>query len=206
MLRLTSGITKRGDATFSTGAGNGGLDAGSLPTSGGVYVYLISEDVIFSTSAPSTGPSGYSSNEYAYIGWRPTDSSANFYLVRQDGPYHEMLEEAIFYNAANPGTSDVTVTAPAPPGSIARLWSFFRDSATSAAFRDFYVGATDVSPAVRRAQIQPAAGMKDSSDELLQVVDSSQQFKYRISSSAATVAVLFSLAGWIDPRIEGLGT
>lgn len=64
-LILSSGLTKRLDATWSVGTGNGGLDTGSIANTT-YHVYLIKRsdtgvvDVLFSTSASSpTMPTNY---------------------------------------------------------------------------------------------------------------------------------------------------
>jgi len=81
-LRLTAAITKRLDASWTVGTGNGGLDTGTK-TAGVLYhVWLIKRsdtgvvDALFSTSATApTMPSGY--DKKRWLGWIITDSSTN---------------------------------------------------------------------------------------------------------------------------------
>jgi len=87
-LTLGSALTKRIDATWSAGTGNGGLDTGSIPVSGTLHLWLISNgtlvDVLFSTSATApTMPVGYTLNRR--IGAVLTDASSNVRGFFQNG-------------------------------------------------------------------------------------------------------------------------
>ena len=66
VMSLTSGITKRLDAAWSVGSGNGGLDTGSVSASANYHVFLIQRsdtgvvDALFSLSATApTMPTNY---------------------------------------------------------------------------------------------------------------------------------------------------
>ena len=85
LINLSSGITKRLDATFSEGTGNGGMLSGnSLPTSGTGHVWLIMKadgtvDVFANNAATDglspTPPAGFSYKRRIFS--VTTDSSAN---------------------------------------------------------------------------------------------------------------------------------
>lgn len=81
--RLGSGITKRLDATFAEGTGNGGMaDGESLPTSGTVHVFVVSKDsdgtidVMADTSATGANADAGWTVQRRIASLR-TDSSAN---------------------------------------------------------------------------------------------------------------------------------
>ena len=89
-LSLTSAITKRIDAAFAAGTGNGGLDTGSVANSTWYHVWLILKDVdgtidaLFSTSATApTMPTGYTYRRR--LGSVLTNGSANIYGFTQFG-------------------------------------------------------------------------------------------------------------------------
>ncbi|MGE0151787.1 MAG: hypothetical protein AB7R90_04165 [Reyranellaceae bacterium] len=79
---LSSGLTKRLDASWSAGSGNGGIDSGSKANSTTYHVWLIGKnagadpDVLFSTSVSSpTMPTNYTKKRR--IGSILTDGSGN---------------------------------------------------------------------------------------------------------------------------------
>lgn len=100
-VKLASGLTKRLDATFASGTGNGGM-VGSLPSSGVVYVFLIkngaSVDVYAETTDGENPPSGWTIIKRIAV--RITDASNNLQRVLVSGsggrltvyPYTEALD------------------------------------------------------------------------------------------------------------------
>lgn len=114
LLRLTSTLTKRLDATWAEGSGQGGLFAGSKAPSTTYYLFLIRRDSDGTVDAgfdadPSAAnrPSGWSA--YAPV-WElavHTDESGNLWQFEHNG------DEAIVYpgggSAASPG--NVTINA-----------------------------------------------------------------------------------------------
>jgi hypothetical protein len=83
---LSSGLTKRLDAAFEAGAGNGGM-VGSLPASGVIYVLLITNGTLFDVYAEiadgDNPPAGWT--VVKRIATRPTNSSSNLISVLVDG-------------------------------------------------------------------------------------------------------------------------
>jgi hypothetical protein len=118
-LILSSTISKRSDAAWAQGTGQGGMDSGSKPTSGTLHVYIISNgsdvDAIFSQSATSpTLPGGYT--QYRRIGAVTTDGSANIRRFVQVGDRFlytgKPIADATLANVAVGGTL-ITLTVPA---------------------------------------------------------------------------------------------
>lgn len=206
-------LTKRFDAAWAAGNGNGGIDTGSIPTSGGLYLYAIYHpssgvDYIGSTAAPATGPSlptGYT--KYAYIGYRPTDSSANFLPVVQKGNYHEFQDEILAEESVNPGTSDNDVTCPVPDGAVVMIYMFLRNTNTGNSLSRIYFGTTEATAAIRRGFVDPANGIiYDSQSIAIITASDSNQVRYRVDASFATLLVALRITGWVDHDITGLGT
>lgn len=90
ILQLDAAIVKRFDAAWAAGTGNGGMDTGSMPIDGIIYLYLIGSsttgavDVLGSISATSpTMPSGYDKKRLVFA-W-PTDGSGNCYTGTHSG-------------------------------------------------------------------------------------------------------------------------
>ncbi|MEW4564723.1 hypothetical protein AB1K70_19440 [Bremerella sp. JC770] len=207
-----SAMTKRFDAAWAAGNGNGGMDTGSIPTSGGLYLYAIYHpsngvDYIGSTAAPATGPSlptGYT--KYAYIGYRPTDSSANFLPVVQKGNYHEIQDEILAEESVNPGTADNDVTCPVPEGAVVMVWMFVRNTNPGNSLSRIFFGTTDATASIRRGFVDPANGLlADSQSIAVITAPGSDQIRYRVDASFATLLVALRVTGWVDHDITGLG-
>lgn len=126
-MRLTSATTKRLDATFAEGTGNGGFATGeSLPTSGTFHLWLITKtdgttDVFANNHATSglspTLPTGftYKKRILSFI----TDSSANILGFSQNGNCVSLNNIIQVYNAA-PGTTSINTPAFTPLGIVTR--------------------------------------------------------------------------------------
>ncbi|MCB1453270.1 MAG: hypothetical protein KDJ43_06465, partial [Rhizobiaceae bacterium] len=91
LMVLSSAITKRLDASWAVGTGNGGLDTGSKANSTWYYVWLIRRsdtgvvDVLFSTSATSpTMPTNYDQKR-RLPGAIKTDGSGNIIAFIMSG-------------------------------------------------------------------------------------------------------------------------
>ncbi|WDI44770.1 hypothetical protein [Bremerella sp. P1] len=205
-----SALTKRFDAAWAAGTGNGGMDTGSIPTSGGLYIYAIYHptsgvDYIGSTADPTTGPSlptGYT--KYAYIGYRPTDSSANFYPVIQTGNYHEIYPVISVYGSSNPGTSSIDHTFPCPIHAKVKMWSVLSSSSTTTYL---WIGDPSVTPTVNSPSgnvhqgVSAGDGDRDTMDCML---NDSQQLRTRLSASDAGVYQGIGLQGWEDTLLPGI--
>lgn len=197
-------MTKRFDAAWSAGSGNGGIDSGSMPTSGGLYLYAIYHpsngvDYIGSTTAPAAGPSlptGYT--KYAYLGYRPTDSSANFYQVIQTGTHHEIYPVIQFYSASNPGSSSIDHTVPAPAHAKAQLWSVLSSASST---RYLWLGSTSITPTVNSPTGNYHQGISAGDGDRMtldHVLDASSQVRTRLTGSDAGLFQGLALQGWED--------
>lgn len=109
--QTTAGLTKRIDAAWAVGDGNGGIDTGTVAASTMYAVWLISDvtnnvvDALFSTSFTWSGvtkPSGYTLGQL--IGAVSTDGSANIRAFTMSGDY-------IRYHTPVGDIADTTVTS-----------------------------------------------------------------------------------------------
>ncbi|QDP47069.1 MAG: hypothetical protein Tp1111SUR522732_7 [Prokaryotic dsDNA virus sp.] len=91
-VKLSSGLTKRLDASFASGDGNGGM-VGALPSSGVVYVFLIkngsSIDVYAETTNGENPPSGWTIVKRIAV--RITDASNNLQRVIVSGSGQSLI-------------------------------------------------------------------------------------------------------------------
>lgn len=119
-LALASGITKRLDATWAVGTGNGGLDSGTKAANTGYHVYLIRRDsdgvvdALFSTSATNpTMPSGWTHRRR--IGSFVTDASGNIRAFSQSGGWFKYKAPAEDVNVSGLN-NPFLATLPVPGG------------------------------------------------------------------------------------------
>lgn len=134
---LASSITKRLDASWAVGSGNGGIDTGSKANSTTYHVWLIKRpdtgvvDALFSTSASSpTMPTNYTLKRR--IGAVLTDGSGNIRAFRQNGDWFVWSTPVTDYNSTQ--TTTASSRALTLPGGISVLAKFhFLVSASSSA-------------------------------------------------------------------------
>lgn len=151
-LILSATMTKRADAAWAQGTGQGGMDTGSKPTNGTLHIYIISNntnvDAIFSQSASSPAlPGGYT--QYRRVGSVTTDSSANIRAFVQVGDrflYRTMAKDIVLGNVLATG-SLFTISVPSGfkvhpilnVSAYARYWKVYDPDQTFAASQSPYV-------------------------------------------------------------------
>lgn len=145
LLTLSSAMTKRLDAAWAVGTGNGGLDTGSIANTT-YHIWLIrkdsdgSIDALFSASASApTMPSGYTYK--AYVG-AIIRASAAILAFTQVG--NEVLWKASsldFDSGANTTSSPITVRAPLGIQTLASLQVIYNNSVAGNFV--LYVSSTD---------------------------------------------------------------
>lgn len=122
IINLSSSMGKTTSA-WAAGTGNGGLDTGTIANSTGYHFYVIAKtdgttDVVFSTTAPTTGPSLPSGYTYwRWIGWGKTNGSAQWTSFTQIGNRYHWAASVADYNAA-PGTTSAVLQALTVPNGI----------------------------------------------------------------------------------------
>lgn len=211
LLRLTSGITKRLDAGWSVGTGQGGLDTGAA-ANGTYHVWLIQRsdtgvvDVLFSTSATSpTMPTNY--DRKRRIG-SIIRSAGAILAFQQFGDKFTFSVPIADVGVNNPGTSAVTATMTVPTGIVVTLNGYARlqTSTTSATFVA-YVSAlaqSDEAPTATIAtvilQSDSDAGTKRDIGFFAVETNTSAQIRYRMGTSDTNTSITIVTHGWVDTR------
>lgn len=140
-LVLASGITKRLDAGWVAGNGNGGMDTGSRAANTGYHVYLIYKptapeafDVLFSMSATNpTLPNGFT--KFRRLGAIMTDGSGNIRNFHQRGDWFFLKQRGTEWANTPNATGGVNVpilrelTVPQGKKMLARI--YYQSSGTS---------------------------------------------------------------------------
>jgi hypothetical protein len=145
MTQGTAGLTKRIDATWAVGDGNGGLDStDTVGNNTGYGVYLIRRsdsgvvDVLISSDMTAAGsaltmPTNY--DQKRLIGWVLTDGSANIYAFTQSGDYFRLGDTVLQINDSTITSNtfeDLIVTC--PPLCLAYLTLSAANSSSTSVF------------------------------------------------------------------------
>jgi hypothetical protein len=208
VMRLTTAITKRTDAAWAVGSGNGGMDTGSV-ANGTVHVWLIQRsdtgvtDALFSASATApTMPANY--DRKRRIGSLKREAAVMIPFV-QNGDFFYRGTPSQDITTDNPGTSAVTATLTGlPTGVVFTAIVTVNYNAPAASSARFYASAltqTDVAPSAATVfQIYAPVAAIGSASNLFIPTNTSAQIRYRVDGSeAGTFARIISI-GWVDSR------
>lgn len=213
-MALSSAITKRIDATWASGTGNGGLASGatlSNSTTYHVFVVLVggNVDVMFDSSVTcANGVANNAVTNFRRIASVTTNVSSNVNQFIQHGDYFFWDTIQLDVNTGNPGTSAVIPTISVPTGIevIALIYGFILMSDDS---NDTHVlftspSQTDTVPTSTISQLKVAqvpTGESFYSGTNVEVkTNTSAQIRYRLSASSASMTFQLNTAGWIDMR------
>ena len=154
---LASAFTKRIDATWASGSGNGGLASGvSIATNTWYHVHAIivsgSTDIGFDTSITAANlVANNSASAFRRIGAVLTDGSSNILNFIQDGDEFIFKAQIVNINASAIGTSRVTQAVSAPLGvqtrAILGLVGQVANNNNSVRFTLTHPDVTDATPA-----------------------------------------------------------
>lgn len=209
---LSTGITKRFDATFVAGTGNGGFASGeAIPTSGTIHIWLIAKaDGTVDVFANNHASSGLSpalpatfTHKRRIASWT-TDASANLDQIVQNGNFFGRKSPANSINVTDPGTAAVLRALSVPLGIrvMARL-SIYVEESTAPGNNGVLVSdpaATDVAPSLAAFSIYGSIlGSGVASGTLDVMTDTSAQVRVRQSRSNANIAMRGTTIGWFDP-------
>lgn len=202
---LSSALTKRLDASWAVGTGNGGLDTGTKANSTAYHVWAIRRpdtgvvDVLFSTSATNpVMPANYTQKRR--IGAVLTDGSGNIRQFIQNGSRFTLLSPVLDVNVTDQGDSPTTRTLTVPTG--VRVVALLRVRSGGAASASFQVVHND-------GEVSSTPGASGNADavtstsvtivnNLERLTNTSGQVRTR-SSTAGTTFVIATY-GWIDHR------
>lgn len=209
VLALTSGITKRLDATWATGTNQGGRSSSQALANGTWHVCLIRvagvDDVGFDTSATCANLiTDHSATHVRRIGSILRESAAIVGFV-QDGRQFLRTTPVLDVNTNSTGTSAVSRTLSVPTGI--RVYALFnavttQDSApVSSYFSD--LSTTDLAPSLTVAPLSSEgrgsiASAFDLGSHHQIRTNTSGQIRTRLSASSAVIYLRIATLGWID--------
>jgi hypothetical protein len=133
-LVLSSGLTKRLDASWAVGTNQGGLDTGGKASNTWYHLWLIKRsdtgvvDALFSTSASAPAmPASYTRKRR--IGAARTDGSGNILGFVQTGNYFLWSNSIVDHSGTTISGSNVALALSVPHGT--KVFAFFHARATS---------------------------------------------------------------------------
>lgn len=211
-ITLASLLTKRSDAAWAVGTGNGGMDTSTKPNSGTLHIWLIKRsdtgvvDALYSISATApTMPTGYDSK--ALIGSRRTDSSGNIINMHQYGDVNLYdSPPALDVDVSNQSTTAVTRTLSTPGGrKLPAILDTFVSSGNGnpcVYFRN--PDLTDLAPSITATPLAQVIGetgtgsTRSGAGQFQVITNTSSQITTRADAASTTVRI--ATMGWIDTR------
>lgn len=200
LMVLASGITKRLDASWAVGSGNGGLDTGSI-ANGTYHIWLIQRsdtgvvDALFSTSPSApTMPTNYDRKRRIGSIVRASGSIRPF---KHLADYFELITPVQDVSVTNLGTVKANYLMSAPIGisPILHLSLVIRNTGASVGVRAYATNSDDsVQP---YSIISPAANVF-AAGEVYTRVDVDGYISARSDTASTTFNA--TLLGWIDTR------
>jgi hypothetical protein len=203
LMSLTATLTKRLDASWTVGTGNGGLDTGSKANSTWYSVWLIQRtdtgvvDALFSTSPDDPFlPDPY--NRKRRIGWVRTNASGNLLSFIQRGDYFFLSALAEDHEVTTLSTARTSYVVTAPPSSIALLQGRVFHSSTLRAVILTSPDLTDLAPTAGNATVVTGPSGGRSSYQVEMPVNAASQAAARSDGAATWLSI--TTRGWIDQR------
>lgn len=208
LMALTSGITKRLDAAWAVGSGNGGLDTGSIANTT-YHVWLIQRsdtgviDALLSASATSpTMPSNYDRKRRIGPVIRLSGSILPFTQVVDE---FTLTNSALDVNLTSLGTTAVTQALTVPTGiPVQANISLTLNVASSGTFILVSpLSTTDETPSSSNCQAGGNVINQTDSSALRVLTNSSAQIRYRSSAVVTVTSLVIRTRGWTDTRGRG---
>lgn len=203
MMALSSGITKRLDANWSVGSGNGGLDTGSVGNTT-YHVWLIQRsdtgvvDVLFSGSATSpTMPANYDRKRRIGAIIR---SSGSILAFSQNGDEFLLGTRSVTQNGVATSTTATLVPVQVPTGIKVNALGVIRLDYISAS-TSFLVTSPDESDQAATSSIQNVTVTSSATPQAINFnvrTDTSGQIRTRASGTGGSV--ITTTYGWVDRR------
>ena len=209
-MRGVGTITKRLDAAWAVGSGNGGLDTGTVNNVGLVTYHLHAierldtgqVDYLFSLSPTApTMPTSYT--VFRRI-WSVLRSSGTNVLYTQDGDICSLVTPVQDFNVTNPGTAAVSRTVTAPVGVITYpIMSISINNDTTASMAllvtPLSIVATTPTLALNNARtFQISAGLNVMITHV--AANTSAQVRTQVQASGASDVLGGRTHGWRDNR------
>jgi len=206
LMNLASTLTKRLDAAWAVGTGNGGLDTGTI-ANGTYHIFLIQRsdtgvvDALFSASATSpTLPANY--DRKRRIG-SIVRSAGAILAFRQNGDQFEWVTPVADIDVTTPGTSAVTRALTVPTGIVvdALMVCFLSNAGAGNSHRFSALDTTDVAVgtgAANSGQLRAQAS-QIVSGQIRVRTNTSGQIRSRNETANADV-IRCGTWGWTDTR------
>ena len=213
-LKLTTGLTKRLDAAWAVGTGNGALDAGSVAGNKGYHVFLIRRtsdgllDVLMSLSAVNpVMPSGWAA--FRRIGAILVNASTFIKKFTQHGDYFELYERSAEFAGVANGAGPYLRQMVCPTGIPLKLRVFLQSQngsqlVTFSGIFDPALGIPQLAT-LKRAQIRRTIYKDQANTDSSYGIfdgdvwcDSSGQVYTHSDNANDTIAL--GLYGWTDDR------
>ncbi len=208
LMTLATTLTKRLDAGWAVGSGNGGLDAG-VAANGTYHIWLIQRsdtglvDALFSNSPSApTMPANYDRKRRIGAIIRTAGAIRGFY---QSGDRFELSPLSVDVTAVNPGTTSVLRTLSVPSGIVvtANVTLQAENSGTGVFFAAglFCPQVTPLPSMLQIKNIRNASGSIFDGIVPVSVVTNnlSQIYSFCAASDASCTLTIRTL-GWIDTR------
>lgn len=205
---LASGITKKLDVTFGVGNGNGGM-VGSLPSSGVVYVFLITNSVTLDVYAETTN------GENPPVGWaivkriaaRITDASNNLVPVLVSGSGDTLRISPVnylrdFFVNTVPTTRTlypISGVMSCPPNVIAEI-AINMISLSSTELIVNSANESDQVPSINQHDLRTATNGTHVNIVKSFLVNEDRQIAMRRSNADITTSVFSHMISWIEDR------
>jgi hypothetical protein len=208
MMTLGSTITKRLDAAWAVGSGNGGLDTGTKAADTGYHVWLIYNqtsditDVLFSLSATSpTLPTNYARGRR--IGWIHNNASNAIQPFIQTGDDFWWLDPIRDVSTTTLGTTRTNFTLRVPTGFRIRVFANMTTTRAAAGVCVYVSNPelSDLAPtnvATPLAQIRTEVSGQSANVYGECITDTSAQISAR--ADAASTTFRLAVLGWRDRR------
>jgi hypothetical protein len=208
LITLASGITKRLDAAWAVGSGNGGLDTGSIANTT-YHVWLIQRsdtgvvDALFSTSATSpTMPTNY--DRKRRIGSILREAAA-IVAFTQDGDIFRRAVKVDRSSTSALASSLLTLSVPTGIPVYPILQSALTTSQLSSSAQNLFASAFEGSATLEVQAVLTGGG--DSADTArgwippIFLTNTSAQLYFACNISSGTIAAnVLNTCGWIDRR------
>lgn len=207
---LATLLTKRKDAAWAVGSGNGGMDTGSAPASGTLHIFLIRRpdtgvvDALFSANPTSpTLPANYTQSRR--IGSLIISGSA-FLIFTQYGDDFFLGTPILDVSATNPGTAAVVRTISTPGGLVTKANIIVGVTNTGATGpSSVYISSlavADVSPTLDQvANVSNAAGRSIfANSQIFVYTGGTSNIRSRLTFSDANTILRIQTMGWTDTR------
>lgn len=210
LMTLAAAITKRLDAGWAVGSGNGGLDTGTI-TNGTYHLWVIQRsdtgvvDALFSTSATApTMPANYDRKRRIGSIMRV---SASIRAFVQDGDDFNWVTPDAEVAATNPGTSAVLRTISVPLGlRVAATINVVVRHSTASGTWIAYISdplTADLAPGMTATPLSNAGtgGIDHRHGQQVHVkTNTSGQVRTRLASTDANLFLYMATTGWTDFR------